>query len=180
MGLVLAAAAHRKYHFHILECAICSASASCHGGNVQSSLKDNYRMSETLFFPGWEVETSAKTSKWSSLSVKHWRRFVEWLSELPLTCETTQSKISNIHLAFPISIWGCSFVSLTHVLFGSLLLPSVTFLLKINQNLHYIIRAVKRFLNPFLLFSTSHSFTQNQTRHTLSSFLTIVLAKIKA
>ncbi len=57
---MLAAAAHRKYHFHILECAICSASASCHGGNVQSSLKDNYRMSETLFFPGWEVETSAK------------------------------------------------------------------------------------------------------------------------
>uniref|UniRef100_A0A672YQN4 Mohawk homeobox b n=1 Tax=Sphaeramia orbicularis TaxID=375764 RepID=A0A672YQN4_9TELE len=37
------------YH---MECAICSASASCHGGNVQSSLKDNYRMSETLFFPG--------------------------------------------------------------------------------------------------------------------------------
>ncbi|KAF3699029.1 Homeobox protein Mohawk [Channa argus] len=26
--------------------------ASCHGGNVQSSLKDNYRMSETLFFLG--------------------------------------------------------------------------------------------------------------------------------
>ena len=51
-GVCLAAATHHKYHFHTLECAICSASASCHGGNVQFSLKDNYTMSETLFFPG--------------------------------------------------------------------------------------------------------------------------------
>lgn len=57
---MLAAATRRKYHFHILGCAIRSTSASHHGGNVQSSLKDNYRMSETLLFPEWVVETSGE------------------------------------------------------------------------------------------------------------------------
>ena len=66
--------AHHKYNFHILECAICSASTSCHGGNVQSSLKDNYRMSETLFFPGWEVGTSAKTDQFVSKAPKTFHR----------------------------------------------------------------------------------------------------------
>lgn len=40
--------------------------------------------------------------KCSSLSVQHRRGLAEWLSVLPLICETTQSKTTNIHLAFPL------------------------------------------------------------------------------
>lgn len=64
-----AAAAHRKYHFHLRAFAICSASVSCHGGNVQSSLKDNYTTSETLFFPGGREEAFRQNLKITEQSV---------------------------------------------------------------------------------------------------------------
>uniref|UniRef100_A0A8C2XAV9 Mohawk homeobox b n=1 Tax=Cyclopterus lumpus TaxID=8103 RepID=A0A8C2XAV9_CYCLU len=47
--------------------------------------------------------------------------------ELPLNCETTQSDITKIHLAFPIAVRGSSFASLTHVCFGRRLLPKCFF-----------------------------------------------------
>lgn len=45
----------------------------------------------------------------------------------------------------PVSAKGAALLP-RPVCFGGLLLPSVTFRLKINLNLHYFIRAVKRFL----------------------------------
>lgn len=93
--------------------------------------------------------------KWSSLSGLHRRGLIERLSVLPLICETAQSKTTNIHLASPFGVWSCGFALSTAMCFGSLILPSVIFLLKVNLNLHYIIKVVKRFLKPILLFSAS-------------------------
>lgn len=128
---MLAATAHRKYHFHTLVCAIRSTSASCHGGNVRFSLKDNYRMSETLFFPGWEAEISAKCRKCTdSLSGKHWRLFVTFRGATirAATQLWHNAECDNLYpFGFFLSLLGSTALLPTLVCFGRLLLPSVTY-----------------------------------------------------
>lgn len=41
--------------------------------------------------------------------------------------DNAESEITNLHLAFPINVWGCSFASLTHVCFGSMFPPKCYF-----------------------------------------------------
>lgn len=76
-------------------------------------------------------------------------------------CQSCHSSVRQRRARSLMSTWlfPSPFASLTHVCFGRRCLPSVAFLLKINLNVHYIIRVVKRFLKPILLFFLEYLIT---------------------
>lgn len=83
---MLAATGRCKYHFHTLECAIRSTSASCHGGKVWSSWRTITERLRTFYSSqGEKLELRPKKREESedvSCRVAHSvvPQIVEWLS----------------------------------------------------------------------------------------------------